>query len=174
MNDNIVVPAHIWKEVSDFFAAIVAPCRDCLRGNLHSCWESRCAAFQFRGLARSVASVSPTGVRIRIPRHVLIENEILDALQKFGKPIYPSMLVLTSTNSKANKRNAIDRLVRKGRIVETRINSYTRMISLPDKNKGNPKNENTKPTIDGGSTRRAPARELGAGSTDAGNHPGAV
>lgn len=166
------VPTTLWRDVRDFFASLVAPCKECVRGNPVRCWESRCAAFQFRDLARRIKAVH-CGVPVRVPRHVLVENEILDALRRYGIAVYPSQIQLTTTHSKANKRNAIDRLVRQGRVVEERINSYTRKISLPTN--GNPKGENNneQPTRCGDASRN-PARELGAGPTDAGNNPGAV
>ena len=172
MSQCTAVPANLWRDIRDFFAALVAPCKDCVRGNPIRCWQSDCAAFQFRDLARRIAAVS-VHTPVHIPHHVLVENEILDALYRYGVAIYPSQLVLSSTNSKVNKSHAISRLIRQGRIVEERINSYTRKISLP-KN-GNPKgknrNEPTKPTDRGGTTRRNPADKLGAGPTDAGAGP---
>lgn len=172
MTGYSTVPTVLWHDVRDFFAALVAPCKDCMRGNPVRCWESRCAAFQFRDLARRIESAHG-GVPVHVPRHVLVENEILDALHRCGIAVYPSQIVLSSTHSKANKRNAIDRLVRQGRVIEERINSYTRKISLPTTTKGNPKNEQPKPTRRGDASR-IPARELGAGPTDAGDDPGAV
>ena len=165
---SFAVPHDLWKDIRDFFAAIVAPCKDCARGNPSSCWNSGCAAFPFRDLARRVAVVS-THAAVRIPHHVAIENEILDQLSRYGSPVYPSQIVLSTTNSKVKKSHAISRLIRQKRIVEERINDYTRRISLPKT--GNPKgknnNEPTKPTDRGGIDRSTPARELGAGSPDA-------
>lgn len=128
------IPEALWRDIVDFFSTIVAPCKDCLRGNLHNCWESRCAAFQFRSLARRILVASSNGQSyVRTPQSVEVEKEILELLSKYGKPIYPSMLILNSTHSRANKRNAINRLVKRGEIIEERINSYTRMLSLPPK-----------------------------------------
>lgn len=137
MNCIAYVPSDLWKDVRDFFAALVAPCKDCARGNPVRCWRADCAAFKYRDLARRVESVA-SHAAIRVPRHVLVENEIVEALRRYGEPIYPSMIVLRTTNSKANKRNAIDRLVRQGRVIEERINDYTRKISLsPNQKKEN-------------------------------------
>ena len=166
------IPTALWHDVRDFFAALVAPCKDCVRGNLVYCWESRCAAFQFRNLARRIEAADGR-TPVRIPRHVLVENEILDVLRRYGIAVYPSQILLTTTRSKANKRNAIDRLVRQGRVVEERINSYTRKISLPKTTKGNPKNESAKPTRRG-DKRRTPADQLRAGHADAGASPSRV
>ena len=137
MTGYSTVPTPLWQDIRDFFGALVRPCKDCVRGNPVSCWYGDCAAFQFRELARRIEAVG-AHVAVRVPRHVLVENEILEALRRHGVAVYPSQILLTSTRSKANKRNAIDRLVRQGRIVEERINSYTRKISLPT-TKGNPK-----------------------------------
>lgn len=126
------VPSSLWHDIRGFFAVIVAPCKDCVRGNPVRCWHSECAAFRFRELARRVEGVHGS-VQVRVPRHVLIENEVLAILRHYGEPVYPSMIVLTTTHSKANKRNAINRLVRKGLVVEQRVNSYTRLLSLPQK-----------------------------------------
>ena len=101
MSNCTAVPTALWREVRDFFAALVAPCKDCVRGNPLRCWYGDCAAFRFRDLARRIEGVS-LHATVRIPRHVLVENEILDALRSYGMPIYPSQLVLTTTNSKAN------------------------------------------------------------------------
>lgn len=169
MTGYSTIPTALWRDVRDFFAALVAPCKDCMRGNPVRCWESRCAAFQFRDLARRIESAHG-GVPVHVPRHVLVENEILDALHRYGIAVYPSQIVLSSTRSKANKRNAIDRLVRQGRVIEERINSYTRKISLPTTTKGNPKNEQPKPTRSG-DDRRTPANQLRAGHADVGASP---
>ena len=130
MTGYTTVPSDVWREVKDFFACLVTPCKDCCRGNPIKCWHSKCPAYQFRNIARRVASTLEHGT-LRIQRHTLIENEILDILNRFNGPVYPSQLVLSTTNSKANKFTAINRLVREGRIVEERINEYTRKISLP-------------------------------------------
>ena len=162
------VPESLWQDISSFFANAVYQCKDCYKGNLHTCWRGNCPVFPFRDLARRIREL-PGGeaeVELRLPNHVKVENEILAILAKNGAPMYPSCIVLASTSSKANKHTAINRLVRDGRVVETRVNGYTRMISLP--NNKEPENENTEPTNDNdGATRRNPARELGAGPSDA-------
>lgn len=166
---SVAVSYELWNDICDFFATLVAPCKECVRGNPVRCWRSDCAAFPFRDLARRIVMVS-AHAPVHVPRHVAIENEILDALHRFGgMPVYPSQIILATTHSKVDKTRAISRLVRQGRIVEERINDYTRRISLPTN--GNPKgknnNEPTKPTDRGGIARRTPARELGAGSPNA-------
>jgi hypothetical protein len=166
---SIAVPHELWNDIRDFFAALVASCKDCVRGNPIRCWNSDCAAFPFRDLARRIVAVS-VHAPVHVPRHVAVENEILDALHRCGGgPVYPSQIALTTTRSKVDKSHAISRLIKQGRIVEERINDYTRRISLPTN--GNPKgknnNEPTKPTDRGGIARRSPARELGAGSPNA-------
>lgn len=172
MSQCTAVPVDLWRDIRDFFAALVAPCKECVRGNPVRCWYSGCAAFPFRDLARRIKAVS-FHTTVHIPRHVLVENEILDALCRHGIPVYPSQLVLSSTNSKVDKSHAISRLIKQGRIVEERINSYTRKISLPTTTNGNPKgkNNNEQPTDRGGVARRNPADKLGAGPADAGAGP---
>lgn len=137
MSHFTAVPTSLWRDVRDFFAPLVSPCKDCVRGNSVRCWQGDCPAFRFRDIARRIEGVS-LHAAVRIPRHVRVENEILDALLRHGEAVYPSQLVLTSTNSSVTKSHAISRLVRQGRIVEERINDYTRKISLP---KRNPKDE---------------------------------
>lgn len=132
------VPSALWREVRGYFAALVAPCKTCLRGNPTQCWYPECPAFRVRDLAYRVASTGVTEDTPSAARQArIIEDEIIDILKHFDKPVYPSMIILTSTNSKANKSHAIDRLVKQGRIVEERINSYTRTISLPTTTKEN-------------------------------------
>jgi hypothetical protein len=170
MSQCTAVPVDLWRDIRDFFAALVAPCKECVRGNPVRCWYSGCAAFPFRDLARRIKAVS-FHATVHIPRHVLVENEILDALCRHGIPVYPSQLVLSSTNSKVNKSHAISRLIKQGRIVEERINSYTRKISLPENGNPKGKNNNEQPTDRGGVARRNPADKLGAGPADAGAGP---
>lgn len=132
MSDSgyIAVPPDVWLEVKGFFDSLVAPCKDCVRGNPVRCWNSGCRAFGFRSLARRIDALSPN-TKVHMPRHVLVEDEILDILRRYGKPVYPSMVVLTTTNSKTVKSNAITRLAKQGRIVVEQVNEYTRKISLP-------------------------------------------
>lgn len=132
MNDSVSVPRSIWREVSDFFAALFAPCKDCVRGNVHQCWNANCSAFKFRTISRRVASVSTTG-GLSFARWVAIENEILNAVRHNGGPIPPQNIKLNSTHSKAVKSATISRLVKQGRLVETRTGKHTRLISLPKK-----------------------------------------
>ena len=146
MTGYTTVPTALWRDIHDFFSAIVAPCKNCVRGNPVRCWQSECPAFQFRDIARRVEE-SSVSVTVRVPKHILVENEILEALRRYGTAAYPSQIILSSTRSKANKRNAIDRLVRKGLVVEERINQYTSKISLPNHQR-NPKDEQPKPTND--------------------------
>ena len=130
MNGYSPVPPDLWDEVRAYFAALIAPCKTCLRGNPTQCWHPECPSFRVRDLARRIESVSNHG-KVDIPNHVRIEDEILDILRRYGRPVYPSMVILSSTNSKVSKCQAIDRLVKQGRVVEERINDYTRKISLP-------------------------------------------
>ena len=131
MTDGYVaVPPDVWNEVKGFFDSLVSQCKDCVRGNPVRCWNSNCKAFMFRSLARRIDALSPD-TKVHVPRHVIVENEILDILRRYGKPVYPSMVVLTSTNSKTNKAHAITRLAKQGRIVVEQVNEYTRRISLP-------------------------------------------
>ena len=132
MATYISVPVHIWKEVVNFFRQIVSPCAECVRGNPVRCWQSGCAAFKFRPIARDVLSVSSRqGPILQLPSFVLVENEIIELLRQYGKPMLPSMLRLSTTKSKAVKSKTISRLVRKGRIIEQRVDEHTRLISLP-------------------------------------------
>jgi hypothetical protein len=135
-NAVVSVPSSIWKDVHDFFAALVDPCKCCVRGNPIQCWHGDCAAFPYRIIARDVLSVnsSPCDAQV-LQQHVLIENEILDALSRVKEPVLPSDLKLWVTNSKVAKSKAITRLVKRGKIIEKRIDDHTRYISLPKTNK---------------------------------------
>lgn len=126
----IAVPPDVWGEIKGFFDTLVVQCKDCIRGNPLRCWHSGCPVFRFRNLARRIDSLSPD-TKVHIPQYIIVENEILEILRRYGKPVYPSMVVLTSTNSKACKSNAITRLAKQGRIVVEQVNDYTRRISLP-------------------------------------------
>lgn len=171
MSQCTAVPVDLWRDIRDFFAALVAPCKDCVRGNSIRCWNSDCAAFPFRDLARRIVAMS-AHAPIHVPRHIAIENEILDAMHRFGGgPVYPSQIALTTTRSKVDKSHAISRLIKQGRIVEERINDYTRRISLPKTGNPKGKNNNEQPTDRGGVARRNPADKLGAGPADAGAGP---
>ena len=128
MNDGVEIPSDLWKDIRGFFLPLIAPCKDCVRGNLNRCWHSDCAAFQFRYLGMRIADIGDN--KVRKPHFAQIEDEIIDILRREGKPVYPSCIILATTKSKANKCSAINRLIRRGVIVETRINDYTRMISL--------------------------------------------
>ena len=134
-NSRVPVPAVVWHEVRRFFAALVSPCKECVRGNPESCVEPRCPVFKYRDIAALVlsaaASLRTPPPPLPEPKAVAVENEILALLKHYGKPVYPSMLVLQSTHSRANKRNAINRLVMRGLVVEERVNPYTRILSLP-------------------------------------------
>ena len=121
------------------FGALVAQCKDCVRGNPVKCWNPNCPTFKFRALARRIDALSPN-TKVHVPNHVLVEDEILDILRRYGKPVYPSMVVLTSTNSKVNKAHAITRLAKQGRIVVEQVNDYTRLISLPNQDTQNKEN----------------------------------
>jgi hypothetical protein len=132
-NMNIEVPCDVWRRVSDFFAQIVAPCKECVWGNPTSCWRSQCAAFRYRPIAKEVLSVAVTNTPRSIPEHIKVENEILEALKGFTRPIHPADIKLWTTNSRAIKSKAISRLVRRGLIIEERVDPYTRFISLPKK-----------------------------------------
>lgn len=142
---SVMIPSDIWKEVRGFFAALAAPCKDCVRGNTVRCWHSDCSAFQFRDIAHRIAAVNAVSAQPvarpahATPRHVSVENEILEIIRsRFGGgPVYPSQIALSTTRSRVDKSHAISRLIKRGLVVEERINEYTRRISLP-KN-GNPK-----------------------------------
>lgn len=134
--DYIAVPPDVWYEIKSYFDGLVAQCKDCVRGNPLKCWNPGCKAFMHRNLARRIDALSPD-TKVHIPRHVLIEDEIIDILGRYGKPVYPSMVVLTSTNSAVNKAHAITRLVEQGRIVVEKVNDYTRKISLPQHTQNN-------------------------------------
>ena len=132
MSDGyIAVPPDVWYEIKRFFDALVAPCKDCVRGNIVKCWIAKCPAHKFRSLARRIDAFTPD-TKAHIPHHVQVENEILDILCRYAKPVYPSMVILSTTNSKTCKSNAITRLAKQGRIVIEQINDYTRKISLPN------------------------------------------
>lgn len=131
--NTVGIPSWIWREVRDFFAQIVSPCQTCVYGNPIECWESRCAAFKFRPIARDVMSVN-TKAAPALPHYVQIEEEIIDVLSRFNRPVLPSMIKLRTTCSKAVKSKAITRLVKRGKIVEEK-NGYSRFISLPKKEK---------------------------------------
>lgn len=134
--NTVLIPIRVWKDVRDFFSQIVSPCKECVRGNPVRCWYSQCAAFKYRPIARDVLAVplhqSANSAPI-IPTHVRVEQEILSALANFDCPITPATLKLRSTHSKAVKSKAISRLVKRGRIIEERIDNYIRYISLPTK-----------------------------------------
>lgn len=139
MNKRVTIPARVWYEVRDFFAQIVSPCRDCLRGNFTNCWQSRCAAFKFRPIARDVLAIKCDSTAPALPMYVQIEDEILEQLSRYTRPVPPSALRLTTTRSKAVKSKTISRLVRRGLVIEDRADNHTRYISLPTKR--NPNNE---------------------------------
>lgn len=128
------VPDDIWREIHDFFARIVTPCKDCVRGNLHQCFESRCPAFLFRAIFRRISSVggrSASRASRSVQSWVIVENDILSALKSAkSMRLRPRDIRINSTCSKANKHSAIKRLLRSKRIVQTFINGV-RYISLP-------------------------------------------
>lgn len=126
---NTIVPTRLWKEICDLFVALVAQCKDCVRGNPVRCWYSNCAAFPYRDLARRIVAVKYN--MVSLAHWMVVENEILATLKTIGRPVSPSALRLDSTRSKAVKHAAINRLVRKRCIVETRTGDHSRLISLP-------------------------------------------
>lgn len=134
---HVEVPANVWKEVSDFFRQIVAPCSECVWGNRVTCWRSQCAAFKYRPIANDVLAVGNNETRRHLPPHIKVENEILQALKGYNRPVRPVDLKLWTTNSRAIKSKAISRLVHRGLITEERTDKYTRYISLTNKGKGN-------------------------------------
>lgn len=134
MSSMVEIPSDIWRDVCGFFEQIISPCKECVRGNTVKCWHSDCAAFKFRPLARDVLSVTTQHATLT-PAHIRVENEILEALKGFDRPVHPAALKLWTTNSRAVKSKAISRLVRRGLIKEERNGKYTRYISLT--NKGN-------------------------------------
>lgn len=134
MSSMVEIPSNVWRDVCGFFEQIISPCKECVWGNIVKCWQSKCAAFKFRPLARDVLSVTTQHAALP-PNHIRVENEILQALKGFGRPVHPADLKLWTTNSRAVKSKAISRLVRRGLIREERSGKYTRYISLT--NKGN-------------------------------------
>lgn len=156
---TVAIPVKVWRDVRDFFERLAAPCRDCLRGNPTQCWQSNCAAFKYRIIARDVLSVNAKSeLAPIIPHYIRVEQEILGILKSYDYPITPATLRLRSTHSKSVKSKTISRLVRQGRIVEERIGDYTRYISLPKKRKNN---EQSKPTNGSDTTSRRPSHKLG-------------
>ena len=134
MSYCVEVPAKIWKDVYTFFEVLVRPCKECIWGNPLQCWRSECAAFQYRPIARDVMSVQNSGRKpMSMPKHISIENEILQALKGYDRPVSPADIKLWTTNSKSVKSKTITRLIRKGFIKEERIGKYTRCISLTPK-----------------------------------------
>ena len=137
MSGNIEIPIDLWRDLRKFFEPLIAPCKDCMRGNLHRCWAGNsCPAFQYRAIGKRITEVERK--EIEKPNFILVENEIVEILRKEGKPMYPSCIVLHSTKSKANKWTAISRLIHRGIVVETRINDYTRMLSLKESEQKQP------------------------------------
>jgi hypothetical protein len=130
----VEIPSDVWRDVCGFFEQIISPCKECVWGNPVKCWRSECAAFKFRPLARDVLSVTTRHAALT-PAHIRVENEILEALKGFDRPVHPADLKLWTTNSRAVKSKAISRLVRYGLITELREGKYSRCISLA--NKGN-------------------------------------
>lgn len=164
MTGDVLVPRSLWRDISDFFAALFAPCKDCVRGNTHTCWNGGCPTFRFRNIARRVAAVRRG--ELNFARWMVVENEILGVLRAAGRPLSPASIVLDTTRSRANKHNAINRLLRQGRIVQTRsADGRHRLISIQERKKRDHETTNHSPDR-GGTTRRPPARELGAGSPD--------
>lgn len=128
---TVTVPASLWQEVRDILSERTEPCRTCARGNLSECWHPQCASFPFRSAARQAERVERPRMRV-VPRHLAVEEEILDILWREGRTLYPSCLVLETTRSRHNKHSAIARLVRKGLVEERWENAYTRTLSLTD------------------------------------------
>ena len=135
---SVNISYNLWREIMDFFARLVSPCKECVRGNKIRCWESRCPVFRFRGIAGRVESAS--AAYLQRPQteqqHVAVEREIVEKLTAIGRPITPRELMLTTTNSKVNKCHAIERLIRRGVVKEIRNDGGSRKILLQ---KWNPK-----------------------------------
>ena len=131
---SVTVDMELWRDISDFFSAIVAPCKECLRGNPVKCWEAQCAAFRFRGIARRIKDVNvSTAELVKVPHFIVIENEIIEKLSLMKRPVRPKDIRLRSTNNKVDKCHAIKRLIKKGIVKEIVPEKGSRLILLHTK-----------------------------------------
>lgn len=144
---SVSVQYDLWRSIVEFFSALVAPCKECVRGNPTRCWHSQCAAFRMRPLAYRVIEVgvpsANTAQNQTVPNHIAIDSEIVEKLSRYAYPVPASAIRLRSTNSRVKKCHAITRLIRHGIVEEVRLKGGGRLITLKNK-KRNPENDNAK------------------------------
>ncbi len=126
--NGIAVPQEVWAEVRRHFGRLVQQCRDCLYGTPVRCGRTQCPAWRYRPLAAKVAAVAAPNRNLA--RHYVLEQSILDALFRAGRPITVKSLRIHGY-TRWEKSHAVRRLVASGSIVRVRGADGRKFVSLP-------------------------------------------